>query len=214
MQVNAYRPNQNQVSFSSIKISPTVVRDLKGLPVKAWFSKLSLSDPLDAKVMKRVNDFWKEEKGIYFANDIYEKFKAGQPVYALELDSPEGSLYDKLLGLASPHIQNDTFVLDFLQSSPNSSFEAAKKNRKFKGAGTALMYGLVKIAEQEKAKLFKLCSGAANAFYKTLGMKKENNLMTFNQSEMGDFLKRQKTEFDLLLQKQPAKTDGMALKCS
>ena len=213
MQVNAYRPNQNQVSFSSTKISRTVVRDMNDMPVKAWFSRLNFSDPVDKEAMEKAKVQWKRQQEWNYANDIYDEFKIGQPVYAIELDSANGSLSDRLLCLASTHLKNDTFKLYFLQASPNSSFKALKEERKYKGAGTALMYGLVKIAELEKAKMFKLRSDTDD-FYRILGMVERNLHMTFNQHEMNDFLKRQESEFDLLLQKQPKKTEEMALKCS
>ena len=124
MQVNAYRSNQTRVSFSSERFFPVVVRDLKGLPVKAWFSKLIISDTFDTKGMKKVNDIWTKEKGVYYADDIYKKFEEGKPVYAVELVSTEGTLYDRLLCIASIHKEKKTFKLDYIQSSPNSSFNS------------------------------------------------------------------------------------------
>ena len=213
MQLTGLKYTKNQVSFGSIKISPTVVRDVNDMPVKAWFSRLNFSDPVDKEAMEKVKVQWKRQQEWNYANDIYDEFKIGQPVYAIELDSANGSFSDRLLCLASSHVGNDTFRLYFLQASPNSSFKIPKENRKYKGAGTALMYELVKIAELEKAKMFKLLSHTDD-FYRKLGMVERNLHMTFDKSEMKDFLKRQKTEFDLLLQKQPAKTDGMVSRCS
>jgi hypothetical protein len=43
-------------------------------------------------------------------------------------------------------------------------------------------------------------------------MEKRGIYMTFDQYEMDYFLKRQETEFDLLLQKQPKKTEEIVLR--
>ena len=215
MQLSGYKHTQSQISFSSDRFFPVVVRDMNNMPVKAWFSQLNLSDPVDVAAMKTVKNSWTEKKGDAYTRNIYSQFEEGKPVYAVELDSKKGSLYDKLLGLASYHIEgNDTFKLDFLQASPNSSFKAPKGNREYRGAGTALMYGLVKIAEIVESKLFKLYSATSDNFYDRLKMEKRGIYMTYDRPEMGDFLKRQESEFDLLLQKQPKKTEEMALKCS
>ena len=213
MQLTGYKHTKNQVYFSSTKISRTVVRDMNDMPVKAWFSRLNLSDLVDAAAMEKVKEKWTEQKEVNFVNDIYKKFEDKKPIYAIELDSPEGTLYDKLLCLSSSYAERDTFELDFIQASPNSSFSAPKGNREYKGAGTALMYELVKIAKIEGSKLFELFP-LADDFYKKLGMVERNLHMTFDRHEMGDFLKRQKAEFDLLLQKQPAKTEKMVSRCS
>ena len=211
MQVNAYRSNQTRVSFSSERFFPVVVRDLKGLPVKAWFSKLIISDTFDTKGMKKVNDIWTKEKGVYYADDIYKKFEEGKPVYAVELVSTEGTLYDRLLCIASIHKEKKTFKLDYIQSSTNSSFNSSNEKRQYKGAGTALMYGLVKIAEKGGSNLFKLFSATADSFYEKLGMVENSAYMTFDRFEMIDFLKRQESEFKALLQKQHQKTDEIKL---
>ena len=213
MQLTGLKYTKNQVSFGSIKISPTVVRDMNDRPVKAWFSRLNFSDPVDKEAMEKVKVQWKSQQEWNFANYIYKKFEDKKPIYAIELDSTNGSLSDKLLCLASSHKEKDTFELKCLLSSPNSSFEAPYDARKYKGAGTALIYGLVKIAKLEKATMFKLLS-ITDDFYKKLGMAERSVYMTFDRHEMKDFLKRQKAEFDLLLRKQQAKTEETVLRCS
>jgi hypothetical protein len=151
--------------------------------------------------MEKVNKEWNytKNKGVYLGVSLYDEFKNGNFIHAVELDSHK-KLYDRLLCLSGSLKNTDDFILEHIQAAPNSSFEAGF-NRKYKGAGTALMYGLIKTAQKTKAKMFKLFSLQDN-FYNKLGMILNKDLdMTFNPAEMGNFLKRQKAEWKALSQK-------------
>jgi hypothetical protein len=211
MQINNYNYNKNQVSFGSKRIFPVVVRDMNDMPVKAWFSKLKLSDPVDMAALKRVDKEWQGQKGVLYADlsktfKVYETCKPELSLYAIELDS-SGNLYDKLLCFANMGKGYlNSLYLSVLQAAPNSSFTAGN-NRKYKGAGTALMYGLVRTTKKNKAEMLTLCGDEAFDFYDKLGMIKrtvdpENpKMFTFLPDEMRNFIKRQKAEFKALSQK-------------
>ena len=79
-------------------------------------------------------------------------------------------------------------------ASPNSFFGTGEK-KEYKGVGTALMCGLVKIAKLGGAKSFELYP-VVDDFYTRLGMEKRNDYMIFDRTEMIAFLERQKAKFN------------------
>ena len=70
MQLSGYKHTQNQVSFGSYRFFPIVVKDIKGRSVKAWFSQLNSSDPVDKEAMEKVKEKWTKQKEGNFANYI------------------------------------------------------------------------------------------------------------------------------------------------
>ncbi|MEI8388938.1 MAG: hypothetical protein WCG23_03525 [bacterium] len=210
MQLTGYKHTKNQVSFGSYRFFPIVVKDMNNRHVKAWFSQLNFSDPVDAAAMKKVKELWVKhyinKNEISFINYpyydlkeyIYKEFETRKSVFAIELDSDK-NLFDKLLCLASAHKEKDTFKLDYIMASPNSFFGTGEK-KEYKGVGTALMCGLVKIAKLGGAKSFELYP-VVDDFYTRLGMEKINDYMTFNRIEMIAFLERQKSKFNAFSKK-------------
>lgn len=187
MRINNYNCNKNQASFGSKRIFPVVIRDMNNMPVKAWFSRLKLSDDADKIAMEKICEDW---KGSPFLDNIYTSFKNGFPIHAVETDSRQ------IVSLANAEHTNNSFKLCYILTSPDSRFGSS--NRKFKGVGEALMFGIVKTAKKT-ATIFKLISTTASrGFYEELKMVLRNGHKTFNSSEMSDFLKRQKTEWKAL----------------
>lgn len=192
MQVNNYSHNQNPVSFGSKRIFPVIIRDMNNKPVKAWFTRLNPSDSVDKEAIKRIDRHW----GIY-AGYLYSDFiNYKRPAYAIEKDSSE-DLYNRFLCLATLKFQKKKNEVELLalQSAPISSSKSY--TRQYKGAGTALMYGIVRTIEKLKAQSFTLDS-AADGFYEKLGMVKREGCMTFIPDEMHNFIKRQKAEWKVL----------------
>jgi len=197
MQVNSYNNyNKNQISFGSKRILPVIVKDMNNKPVKAWFSRLRLSDPMDVDKMKKAQNW------IDF--NIYCAFQDGKPIYAIEKDSPSSNSPGKLMCIATTKSIENSFYFDFIQSAPNCSSRSEEK-RQFKGVGTALMYGLVRFAEKSKAKWFSLTSVAeANSFYQKMDMQKINGMWQFDEAGMHNFIKKQRgKEFKVILPKKP-----------
>ena len=186
MQVNNYR--NNNVSFGSKRIFPAHAKEMytkKVLP--AWFSRLKLSDPVDVAAMREIRSDWDYTTGDKHAQIICDLFRLGMPVYALELESPK-SLSRKILCLAAIKRKESNLNLRYIQSSPESSYNT-EYIRIYKGAGTAVMRGLVRIAKKAGVSLFKLsATQSSKDFYKKLGMVERNRHMTFNPEEMKQFL--------------------------
>ncbi len=194
MQLNNHTNNKNKISFGSKKILPVFVRNMHEMPVNAWFTRLRLSDPNDVATMEKIGREWKVgvHKGVFQGPYLNEKFKTGKSIYAIELNSST-TLYNNLLCVSALDVKKDIFMHD-LQASPNSCYEAGN-NRKYKGVGTALMFGIVRIALKTKEKTLQFLNANPD-FYKSL------KLSSYSEKpEMLNFIKRQQDEWKTLFQK-------------
>ena len=192
MQITDNNYNKNRIFFGSKRILPVIVRDINDKPVKAWFSRLDFYNKADRAAMDQICKTW---KGSPFLAELCIAFENRNLVYAIETDSK------KILSLAEvAHLGcSRIFELYRILTSPDSRFRAI--NRKFKGAGEALMYGLVRFAEKS-ATIFQVgATPSAKDFYESLDMVERDEKMTFNPDEMRDFIKTQKAKWKALLQK-------------
>ncbi|MEI7475284.1 MAG: hypothetical protein WCK67_10965 [bacterium] len=198
--INNHNFNQSNITFKSQKLFPVAVKDMADGYVKGWITKLDPSDPEDSATMKKVGQEWRISKypGVVQGKILNNEFNSGHDCFAVELDSFKKSLYDKLLCLSSTEIKDELY-LSCLQAAPNSTFEAGT-NRKYKGAGTALMYGILNIALKTKDKICQF-SNANKPFYKSLNIPNTNtdkdipDYTIYDSSGMEDFIQRKTEEW-------------------
>lgn len=196
MQINSYSSNQNRPSFGRRPLFEAFVRGKDDLPVKVVATELEESD---SAVLETLERNWHG-----YVYRIHKDFIKKEPVYAIELDRPNKSFSDNVLCLASATKKCDVFELNYLQTLP-ASCHGSDGIRDYKGAGAAMVYGLVKIAQEAQAKIFRVGSiaSAVDFYEKHLKMVRNgtyNDLtyMIFTQQGMNDFVARQEAAFATL----------------